>query len=103
MKAYYSSVEDLYKHALNRLIVVASRHVYNKDLALDAVHNAVAKSVEYFAKHPERKIQLEIVEWLVIKSCKKMNKYSPELAMGHPQGTVEEWLETELPNFNGQL
>lgn len=78
-KQYFESVEQLYNVRLNYLISFASRHIYNRDFAIDAVHDALAKAVEYFAKHEDRKVQLQIIEWLIIKSCKKLNKYSNEI------------------------
>ena len=61
------------------MVFVANKYIYNKDYSIDAVHDGLAKSVEYFNNHPDRKVQLEIVEWLIIKACKKLNRYSREI------------------------
>ena len=87
---YFNSVEELYKNRLNNLIRLADRFIYNKDYSIDAVHDAMAKSIEYFNKHPEKKVQAEIVEWLVIKACKKHNRFSQEITHGHPGSNKDE-------------
>ena len=79
VKQYFDTVESLYKQRLNRMVFVANKYIYNKDYSIDAVHDGLAKSVEYFNNHPDRKVQLEIVEWLIIKACKKLNRYSREI------------------------
>jgi hypothetical protein len=109
VKGYFNSVEELYEKRLERMLSVARKYIYNKDLALDVVHNALAKSIVYFQKHPDKKIQLQIVEFLIIKSCKKYNRYSPEMPSGHPmteeerQGYDKEWMEGSKVDFDGQL
>ena len=85
-KQWFPTVEALYKARLNALLAVASRYVYNKDLALDMVHDALAKSLAYFQKHPERKIRENIVHLLIIKACKKANKTSVEVPYGLMNG-----------------
>lgn len=81
-KQYFNSVEDLYTKQLDHFTALARRHVYNKDLALDVVHDAFAKALIYFNKHPSKKVRPQIMEWLVLKACKKVNKNSVEIPMG---------------------
>lgn len=78
-KQYWPDVESLYKARLSHFISIANRHIFNRDYSIDAVHDAVVKAIEYHTKHPERKIREQIVEFLVIKACKKLNKYSAEV------------------------
>ncbi len=61
---------------------LAGRHIYNRDLALDVVHDALAKAVKYFNEHPDRKVRENIIDWLILKACKKANKYSREIPAG---------------------
>ncbi len=82
-KQYYKSVEDMYNARLNYFIKLASRHVYNKDLAIDVVHDAFAKTLEYFKKHPENKVRPQIMEWWVLKCAKKTNRFSREIPSGY--------------------
>lgn len=67
---------------MNAFLALASRHVFNKDHAVDAVQDAVVKTVEYFKKNPDRKIREQIVRWQVLKACKRINKYSKEIPYG---------------------
>jgi hypothetical protein len=79
---YWNSIEEIYKARMGSFLKLASRHVYNKDLAIDCVHDALAKSVEYFNKHKERKVREDVINWLVLKACKKANKFSREVPFG---------------------
>lgn len=81
-KQYFNTVEELYKNRFGVLTSVASRHIYNRDYAVDAVQDAFCKAVEYFNKHPEKKVRESIVIWLVLKACKKYNKFSVEVPFG---------------------
>jgi hypothetical protein len=78
-KQWWPDVESLYKARLNHFLSVANRHIYNRDYSIDAVHDALAKSVEYLSKHPERKMREQIVDFQIIKACKRINKYSYEI------------------------
>ena len=81
-KQWFPDVESIYKARMNSFLALASRHVYNKDFAIDAVQDACVKAVEYFKKNPERKVREQIMRWLILKSCKKINKYSKEIPFG---------------------
>ena len=81
-KQYFKTVEEIYKTRLNSFLALASRHVYNKDLALDVVHNAITKSLEYKKKNPKMNVDEQIIRFLILKACKKMNKYSVEIPYG---------------------
>lgn len=81
-KQFFLTVEDIYKARMNSFLALASRHVYNKDYAIDAVQDACVKAVIYFKEHPERKVREQIMRWLILKSCKKINKYSKEVPYG---------------------
>ena len=89
-RQYWESVDALYKARLNSFIALASRHVYNKDLAIDAVQDAMVKCVEYIKKNPDRKLRENIARWLILKSCKKINKYSKEIPYGLMNESYEE-------------
>ena len=81
-RQYFKDIETAYRLRFNALYVTACKHIYNKDLAVDAVHDAFTKATEYFNKHPERKIRENILHWLTIKACKKINKFSREIPVG---------------------
>lgn len=81
-RQYFKTVEEIYEKRFNALLAVANRHVYNKDLSVDAVHDAFAKAIEYFNKNPERKVREQIMIWLVLKACKRLNKHSKEIPFG---------------------
>ena len=75
-KQWWPTLEALYNNRFNSLVSVASRYVYNRDHAVDCVHDAFAKAQEYFnnPKNKERKIREQILVWLVIKAVKRKNK-----------------------------
>ncbi len=79
---FHRSIEDLYKNRLNALVKFAQGHVYRSDLAIDVVHDAISKSVEYFNRHPGKKVSERIVQFLILKACKKVNKFSIEIPSG---------------------
>ena len=79
---WYPTVEALYRAKLPALLSLAKRHVYRHDLALDVVHDALAKSLVYFQKHPDKKVREQIVHFQILKACKRANKYSVEFASG---------------------
>lgn len=81
-RQFWPDVESIYKARMSSFLALASRHVYNKDYAIDAVQDACVKAVEYFKKNPERKVREQIMRWLILKSCKKINKYSKEIPYG---------------------
>lgn len=91
-KQWFPDVESIYKARMNSFLALASRHVYNKDYAIDAVQDACVKAVEYFKKNPERKVREQVMRWLILKSCKKINKYSKEIPYGLFR---EEYSETD--------
>lgn len=79
---YFTSVEEIYRTRFNAFVALASRHVYNKDLAIDVVHNAMVKTLEYKSKRPKMNVDERIIRFLILKACKKMNKYSVEVPYG---------------------
>ncbi len=89
-KQYFRDVDQVYRERLNAFVSLASRYVYNKDHAIDVVHSAVARSVAYFNKHPEKKVREQIINWLILKECKKKNKESRESTRD------AEWFQEEV-------
>lgn len=81
-KQYWPSIDAIYRARMNAFLALASRHVFNKDHAIDAVQDAMVKSVEYFKDKPDRKIREQIIRWQVLKACKRINKYSKEIPYG---------------------
>ena len=85
-KQYWTTVESMYRDRFNSFVLLASRHVYNKDLAVDVVHDAFVKVLKYFNEHPDRKVREHIVNHKIIQACKRANKYSKELPSGLMRG-----------------
>lgn len=81
-KQYFQTIEEIYKTRFGSFVALASRHVYNKDLAIDVVHNALVKTLEYKKKRPKMNVDERIIRFLILKACKKMNKYSVEVPYG---------------------
>jgi DNA-directed RNA polymerase specialized sigma24 family protein len=83
-KQWWPDVESLYEARLGSLLKVASKYIYNRDHAIDVVHDAFAKATTYFndPKNKDRKVREQILVWLVIKACKRRNKESREIPYG---------------------
>lgn len=89
-KQWWKDLDTIYRNRFGSLTAVASKYVYNKDHAVDIVHDAFAKAQEYFNKNPDRKVREQILVWLVIKAAKRKNrKESRELPMGDTRYFVE--------------
>jgi DNA-directed RNA polymerase specialized sigma24 family protein len=96
-RQYFTTVEDLYKNQFMHFVKIAGRHVYNRDLAIDVVHDAFIKSLEYFKKHPEKKVRPHIMEYLVLRAAKRKNRESKEIPSGlNPYSVYETDNEIDL-------
>ena len=80
--AFWPNLDALYKARLNSFLELAGHHIYNRDHAIDVVHNAFAKSVSYFNKNPNKKVSEFIVRNLILRACKKENRFSREKPAG---------------------
>lgn len=81
-RQYFPDVESIYKARMGAFLALARRHLFNHDHAIDAVQNAFIKAVEYFKANPDRKVREQVIRWLVLKSCKRINKTSKEISWG---------------------
>lgn len=81
-KQWFPTVEALYKAKLNSLLALASRHLYQKDQAMDVVHNALVKSLIYFNKNPTKKVREQVVHLEILRACKRANRYCVEVPSG---------------------
>lgn len=72
-------VEEFYKKKIGYLISFASRHVRNRDYAIDVVHDGLAMTLEWSRKNPGKRIDMNVVKFLILRSCKKVNKYALEV------------------------
>ena len=73
---WFFTVDDLYAKRLDSLVSFARKHLYQTDSAIDIVHDAIVKSIEYFKNNPGKKVYERIVQYQILKLCKKHNKYS---------------------------
>lgn len=87
---FWPNLDVLYKVRLNSFLELAGQHIYNRDHAIDAVHDAFTKSLKYFNKNPNKKVSEFVVRSLILRSCKKMNKYSKEVPYGTFNDTYSE-------------
>lgn len=90
-RQYFKDLDTAYKVRFNALLSTACRHIYNRDYAVDAVQDAFVRAQVYFKDHPDRKVRENILHWLVIKSCKRLNKYSREIPYGAFMNDKGEW------------
>lgn len=88
---YFQTPDDLYKQRFNYFVALASRHLANKNEAVDVVHAAFAKTLEYLKEHPDKKIREHIVAFRILKICKKLNKrHNIEVSFGVLNGDNDE-------------
>ena len=70
----YDTVADAYDDLAVRLTHVARRHIYNKDYATDAVHDAFTKTCAHIEKHPDHKVSGFIIVRELMRACRRINK-----------------------------
>ena len=70
----YDSVDDLYRERVAFLIAHASRHLINRDCAIDVVHDVLAESVKYFNNNPGKRVSEKVIRLRINEFCKKYNK-----------------------------
>lgn len=73
-KQYFKQIEDLYKERFSKFVKLANRYCVNPDLAVDIVHSAFEKSLQYKKRNPKRNFREQILDWLILKECRKVNK-----------------------------
>lgn len=73
---YFKSIEELYRVRFGAFMKFALQVTANKDLAIDVVHNAFVKTLEYKKANPERNVRESVVMWLIAKEAKKTNRIS---------------------------
>lgn len=72
----YDSLDLAYKDLSERLTSIARRHIYNRDYAVDAVHDAFVKAAEYVQKNPKRKVSGFLIARELMRACRRLNKRS---------------------------
>lgn len=72
----YNTVAEAYTQEFNRLLSIAKSRLHNQDHAVDCVHEAFKKILEYKLKHTSRKISGFILRSEVIRATQRMNKQS---------------------------
>lgn len=83
MSKTYNNLDEAYKDLVDSMTNTARRHIFNTDYAIDAVHDAFTKTVEYVSKKPDTKISEFIIQRELMRACRRINKkYSPEISSG---------------------
>ena len=75
----YNSIDELYRDCLPQMMALARSYLRQKDLAQDAVHNAILNILPYFNKYPHKRVNRNILFSRVIRACKKINKANLDL------------------------
>jgi DNA-directed RNA polymerase specialized sigma24 family protein len=75
MKKHYDTIEEAYKEAFEPLLTYAKRHLYNKDEAIDCVHDAFEKWM-VFANNSKKAetISVYLLYREVMRACRRRNK-----------------------------
>lgn len=68
---------------MGSFLSTANKHIFNREYAIDAVHDAFAKAQQYSNKNPGRNFREQILHVLIIRACRKYNKrFSAEIPYG---------------------
>ena len=86
----YNNIDDAYSALVGPLKYYASQHIFNKDYAIDAVHDAFQKALEYVSKHPKTRISAFLLRRETARACRRLNKYSREISIPFGFENVEE-------------
>lgn len=70
----FDTFEEAYKYLVMPLTRIASTRLFNSDFAIDAVHDAFAKLVDYTVKHPGKRISTFLLTRETIRACRRLNK-----------------------------
>lgn len=84
MKKSFDTLDEAYKELVVPLTQFAKKHLANKDLAIDAVHDAFGKALEHVAKHPEARIRRYLMYRETIRACRRMNQKNHQLVSPLP-------------------
>lgn len=82
----FDTLDEAYRGLFDVLLAIANRHIYNRDYAVDAVHNAFTKAAENIAKKPTNRVSGFLLARETVRACRRLNKYSVEV----PSGTIGE-------------
>ena len=77
--ATFNTLEEAYKALVPSLVSYASKHIYNRDYAIDAVQDAFVKAQIYLNKRPTARVSGFLLKREVIRACRRLNRYSVEL------------------------
>lgn len=79
----FNSLDEAYRELVPGLINFASRHIYSRSYAIDAVHDAFVKAQIYLNK-PEnkgKKVSSFLLQRETARACRRLNKYSREVGV----------------------
>jgi DNA-directed RNA polymerase specialized sigma24 family protein len=93
---YYDSIEKAYTDLVMPLSRYAAQHLYRKDEAIDAVHDAFTKAAEYVSKNKERRISRYVLYRETIRACRRRNKKSVEVPHDFSDAVVDEGVKRHL-------
>ena len=82
-------LDKYYRENINSLVRFAYSHVYKKDEAIDAVHDALIKVKVWLDKNPERKISDKVVRHKVLIACSRRNRKDKNIPAGSYQDLAE--------------
>lgn len=88
----FNTLEEAYRALVPSLVAYASKHIYNKSYALDAVHDAFVKAQIYLKKpkNKDKKISGFLLQRETIRACRRINKRSVELPVDFTNEAVAE-------------
>lgn len=98
-KSSFDTLDEAYRELVTPLTNYARKHLANKDLAIDAVHDAFAKRAEYELRKPGRKINRFLLYRETIRACRRLNQKQYQLTSPTPlEGEANG--KRNFPKFN---
>jgi len=70
----YATADEAYTDLAVRMAHVARRHIFNRDWAQDAVHDAFTKAIEYVNKNKDRRVSGFLLMRELMRACRRINK-----------------------------
>lgn len=73
------TIDEIYRELIGPLTRYAEKHLYRKEDAQDAAHNAFIKGLEYIKRDKRRRISKFILFRETARACRRLNSTSREV------------------------
>lgn len=96
MEMTYKTIDEAYKKEVPKLLNLAKYRMLDKDSALDCVHMAFEKTLQYLKTHPKRKVS----GYLLLRELNRLIKKSNDKIRAIR--ALDEWSHNLIPEDGGR-